>query len=49
MTNKPLVRQSFIQVQVTEREKNKKKKEKFSTFLSHAALQRGISTKLCMK
>ena len=43
---KPPVHQSFIQVQDPERDKQK---QKLPAFLSHAAVQRQISTKLCMK
>jgi len=43
--NNPLVCQSFIQVQDSERDKQKK--QKLPTFLSQAAMR--IYTKLCMK
>jgi len=43
---KPLVCQSFIQVRDPERDRQK---QKLLTFLSHAAVQWCIYTKLCMK
>jgi len=36
-------------VQDAERDKQKKTKQKHPTFVSHAAMQRRIFTKLCMK
>jgi len=44
---KPLVHQSFIQVQDPERDRQTKNKN--SQLFSHVAMQRRISTKLCMK